>query len=212
MVGTFNSRYTYTKRGINYICNDVPADLRHHYTKLRIVQSLRTKSPIRAKHSAQSLVARLQDYWFNLRLKEAQIPASHLLLQAPNKDRDLAMPTIAEALELYQRVKGEGRVKTFFTHSSRSIAYLEKCLGCRPLNQYTSADAGIFRDWLRNRELSNASVQRNFTIIKAVVNFTIQELGLECRNAFTGVYLAPNENKTKRQPLSAGQIELLQHY
>ena len=70
---TFNSRYTYTKRGINYICNDVPADLRHHYTKLRIVQSLRTKSPIRAKHSAQSLVARLQDYWFNLRLKEAQM-------------------------------------------------------------------------------------------------------------------------------------------
>jgi integrase len=210
MVGTFNPKYTYTKRGIYYFCKDVPADLRHHYTKLRIVQSLRTKSSTRAKHAAQSLVTRLEDYWFNLRLKEAQIPASHLLRQAPSKDRDLSIPTIVEALELYQRVKGGGRVKTFFTHSSRSIAYLEQCLGCRPLNQYTGADAGIFRDWLRNRELSNASVQRNFTIIKAVVNFTIQELGLECRNAFAGVYLAPDDNKTKRQPLSAGQIAVLQ--
>jgi hypothetical protein len=210
MVGTFNPKYTYTKRGIYYFSKDVPADLRHHYTKLRIVQSLRTKSSTRAKHAAQSLVTRLEDYWFNLRLKEAQIPASHLLRQAPSKDRDLSIPTIVEALELYQRVKGEGRVKTFFSHSSRSINYLTECLGCRPLNQYSSADAGAYRDWLRNRELSNASVQRNFTIIKAVVNFTIQELGLECRNAFAGVYLAPDDNKTKRQPLSAGQIAVLQ--
>lgn len=71
MVDTFNPRYTYTKRGIYYFCKDVPVNLGHH-TKLRIVQSLRTKSPIRATHSAQSLVARLQDYWCNLRLKEAQ--------------------------------------------------------------------------------------------------------------------------------------------
>ena len=42
----------------------MPVDLRHRYATLRIVQSLRTKSPIRAKHSAQSLVARLEDYWF----------------------------------------------------------------------------------------------------------------------------------------------------
>jgi hypothetical protein len=49
MVGTFNPKYTYTKRGIYYFCKDVPADLRHHYTKLRIVQSLRTKSSTRAK-------------------------------------------------------------------------------------------------------------------------------------------------------------------
>jgi hypothetical protein len=122
MVGTFNPKYAYPKRGIYYFCKDVPVDLRHHYKRLRIVQSLRTKSPIRAKHSAQSLVSRLEDYWFNLRLKEAQIPPAHFLRQAPNKDRDLSIPTMVEVLELYQRVKGEGRVKTFFTHSSRSIA------------------------------------------------------------------------------------------
>ena len=65
MVGTFNPRYTYTKRGIYYFYKDVPVDLRHHYTKLRIVKSLRTKSPIRAKHSAWRLVARCVHWrWF----------------------------------------------------------------------------------------------------------------------------------------------------
>ena len=62
MLGTFNPRYTYSKRGIYYFCKNVPVDLRHYDATLRIVQSLRTKSPIRAKHSAQSLVARLEDY------------------------------------------------------------------------------------------------------------------------------------------------------
>ena len=45
MVDTFNPRYTYTKRGIYYFCKDVPVNLGHH-TRLRIVQSLRTKSPM----------------------------------------------------------------------------------------------------------------------------------------------------------------------
>ena len=107
----------------------MPADLRHHYTKLRIVQSLRTKSSTRAKHAAQSLVTRLEDYWFNLRLKEAQIPAAHLLRQAPNKDRDLAMPTIAEALELYQRVKGEGRFRLSLATAVEALTTLQSVLG-----------------------------------------------------------------------------------
>ena len=122
MVDTFNPRYTYTKRGIYYFCKDVPTDLRRYYTKQRIVQSLRTKSPARAKHSATVLMARLEDYWLNLRLKEAQIPAAHLLRHAPSQNIDSTLPTIKDALELYQRVKGEGRVKTFFTHSNRSVA------------------------------------------------------------------------------------------
>ena len=210
MVGTFNPRYTYTKRGIYYFCKDVPTDLRRYYTKQRIVQSLRTKSPARANHSATVLMARLEDYWLSLRLKEAQIPAAHLLRHAPSQNIDSTLPTIKDALELYQRVKGEGRVKTFFTHSNRSVAYLEQCLGCRSLDQYSSADAATFRDWLRNKDLSTASVQRNFTIIKAMVNFTIQELGLDCRNAFVGVYLAPEDNKKKRQPLTDEQIQALQ--
>ena len=154
-------------------------------------------------------MASLEDYWLDLRLKAPQIPAAHLLRHAPSQNRDSTLPTIKDALALYQRAKGEERVKAFFTHSNRSVAYLEQCLGCRCLNQYFSADAAIFRDWLRNKGLSAASVQRDFTIIEALVNFSIQELGLDCRNTFVGVYLAPEDNK-KRQPPTSEPIQALQ--
>jgi integrase len=45
-----------------------------------------------------------------------------------------------------------------------------------------------------------------------MVSFTINELGLDCRNAFSGVYFAPETDKQKRQPLSIDQIRTLQQH
>ena len=108
---------------------------------------------------SQKLASRLDDYWINLRLREAEIPAAHLLRSIPRKNINSMLPTIDEALELYPRVKGEHKKNTFFTHSKRTIAYLKQFLGSRPLNQYSTADATTFRDWLRKKGLSAASVQ-----------------------------------------------------
>ena len=44
------------------------------------------------------------------------------------------------------------------------------------------------------------------------MSFSINELGLDCRNAFSGVYLAPETDKQKRQPLSVEQIRTLQRH
>ena len=85
---------------------------------------------------SQKLASRLDDYWINLRLREAEIPAAHLLRSIPRKNINSMLPTIDEALELYPRVKGEHKKNTFFTHSKRTIAYLKQFLGSRPLNQY----------------------------------------------------------------------------
>ena len=79
MVDISHPRYTYKKRGVFYFSKSVPTDLRHHYLKPRIIQSLRTKSRPQARYAAQKLASRLDDYWLNLRLKEAEIPAAHLL-------------------------------------------------------------------------------------------------------------------------------------
>ncbi len=190
MVDTFQPKYTYTKRGVYYFSKSIPSDLSRHYFKTRIIQSLRTKSPSQARYVSQKLVSRLDDYWINLRLGEAEIPAAHLLRSTPSQNINSLLPTIDDALDLYLRVKGEHKKNTFFTHSKRTVGYLKKSLGCRPLDQYSTADAATFRDWLRKKGLSSASVQRNFSSLKAMVNFTIQELGLDCRNAFVGVYLA----------------------
>ena len=43
-----------------------------------------------------------------------------------------------------------------------------------------------------------------------MVNFTILELGLDCRNPFSGVYLAFENSTYKRQPLTTQQIKQLQ--
>ena len=40
-----------------------------------------------------------------------------------------------------------------------------------------------------------------------MVNFAIQELGLECRNVFTGVYSAYENSSEKRQPIATSQIK-----
>ena len=87
---------------------------------------------------------------------------------------------------------------------------MEECLGCRSLDQYSSADAAFLRDWLRKRGLSTSSIQRNFSNVKALVNFCIKEVGLNCRNAFAGVYLASDEELQQRQPLSSEQIRRVQ--
>ncbi len=210
MVDISHPRYTYKKRGVFYFSKSVPTDVRHHYLKPRIIQSLKTKSQAQARYAAQKLVSRLDDYWSTLRIKEADIPASHLLRSVPSQNIHSTLPTITDALDLYHRVKGHNKRTTFFTHSKRSVDYLIKCLGCRSLDQYSSADAATFRDWLRNRGLSVASVQRNFNSLKAMINFAIQELGLECRNAFTGVYLAYESSSEKRPPIATSQIKLLQ--
>jgi integrase len=157
-----------------------------------------------------TLAVRLEDYWLSLRLKKADVPAAHLLKVVPSQNPNSVLPTIQDALELYLRVKGRNKRKPFFTHSERSVNYLEECLGCRSLDQYSSADAALFRDWLRKRGLSTSSIQRNFFNVKALVNFCIKELGLNCRNAFTGVYLFPEEDFQKRQPLSLQQIGRVQ--
>ena len=83
------------------------------------------------------------------------------------------------------------------------------CLGSRPLDCYSSADAATFRQWLSEKGLGSTSVIRVFSVIKAIVNFCIKEQGLDCKNAFSGVYL-PSENNKKRYPIKDTKLKRLQ--
>jgi site-specific recombinase XerC len=130
-------------------------------------------------------------------------------LVVPRKQLDSTFPTIEEALETYLTVKGEGKSKLFFSHSKRNISYVVSCLGLRPLDCYSTADAATFRQWLKGRGLSNTSLVRIFGVVKAVVNFCIKEQGLDCKNAFSGVYL-PAESNKKRMPIKNGKLKDLQ--
>lgn len=201
--------YTYLKDGIYYFSKSVPVDLRHHYLKPRIIQSLRTKSYGQAKLASKMMASKLDDYWLKLRLKNIEIPAAHLLVS--NDDISQSdLPTIDDAMELYLEIKGRDKNKTFVRSTKRNIGYLKSCLGARALDQYTTADAAKLRQWLLDKQLSSGSLKRIFGNIKAIVNFTIQEQGLDIRNSFAGIYLPSNEGTIKRHPISDSNIRKLQ--
>ncbi len=200
--------YTYIKGGIYYFSKVVPQDLAALYAKPRIIKSLRTKSLSHARAASRSLLARLEDYWLGLRLQRTDVPAAHLLV-VPKAQLDSVFPTLADALELYLAVKGQSKGKLFFSHARRNISYVIACLGSRPLDCYSSADAATFRQWLTDKKLSNTSLARIFGVVKAVVNFSIKEQGLECKNAFSGVYI-PAENNKKRYSVKGKELKSLQ--
>ena len=203
-------QYTYTKRDVYYFSKVIPSDIRHHYSKPRITQSLKTKSTQKAASAAKLLSGRLDDYWLGLRLKQIDIPASHLLVDVTDDNTISNLPTIDEALATYLDIKGRGKSALFFSHTKRSIKYLRQCLGSRSLDKYSSADAAKLRDWLAKRGLSTASIQRNFSCIKAVFNLVILEQGLDCSNAFRGVYLHSDSSSKKRKPIPIARLKSLQ--
>ena len=196
-------KYTYLKDNNFYFSRSVPVDLRCFYTKPRIVQSLKTNSLLRAKTASKVFASKLDDYWLGLRLKSIEVPAAHLLVADGNAS---SLPTIEESLEVYFAVKGVGRPKLFFTTAQRYIGYLIECLGNRSIDQYTSKDATVLREWLINKGLSNSSLQRVFSGIKAVINFVTLEQGLECQNAFAKVYLPSNTDAKKRHAINSSNM------
>ena len=203
-------QHTYTKRDVYYFSRVIPSDLRNHYTKPRIIQSLKTKSAHRASVASKMLSSKLDDYWLGLRLKQMDVPASHLLVSGAKVNLESKLLNIEEALQVYMSVKGVGKGELFFRHTKRSIRYLIDCLGCRSIDQYTSEDAAKLRDWFVARGLASASIQRNFGSIKAVVNFVILEKGLDCSNPFNGVYLHSDNSSKKRKPIPLDKLKILQ--
>ena len=196
-------KYIYLKDNNFYFSRSVPVDLRCFYTKPRIVQSLKTNSLLRAKTASKVFASKLDDYWLGLRLKSIEVPAAHLLVVVGSAS---SLPTIEESLEVYFAVKGVGRPKLFFTTAQRYIGYLIECLGNRSIDQYTSKDATVLREWLIKKGLSNSSLQRVFSGIKAVINFVTLEHGLECQNAFAKVYLPSNTDAKKRHAINPSNM------
>jgi integrase len=120
------------------------------------------------------------------------------------------IPTIEDALNLYLDLKGVGRGELFFRAARRNVRYLVTALGLKTLDKYTTTDASRLREWLlKEQQISTSSVARVFASIKAMTNFAINELGLEIRNPFSGVYIPPSDAQ-KRHAISIENIRKIQ--
>ena len=209
--------HTFVRNGYYYFSRRVPSDLRDHYSYHRIVQGLRTTSPQKAKVQASITAAKLEAYWSQMRLAKSDVIGLSLVRDSSSSSQEVASnqpqtncPSLLDALEVYLEQKGKGRPKTFRVAAERSCNYLIGLCGNKPLSHYTRQDALQFRDWLVARGLTGSSITRNFSYLKAVINFALSEYALDIRNPFVGVYHDRSAGVLVRKPIPIEAIRNVQ--
>jgi hypothetical protein len=204
------AHYLWLKGETYYFNRRVPKDMQAQYKASRIVICLRTSRKDQAIRAARSIAQRLEDYWLSLRLANIDVPAFHLLSSEPKKLSKPDYDSLSQALELYLRLKGVSKDKTFHRGAERNIKSVIELLGDRPLDEYSSSDAANYRDYLLKKGLTTNSVKRNFSYIRSIINLCIQEHGLDCKNAFSRVYLPDLDDSKKRMPIPIESIRQIQ--
>ena len=118
--------------------------------------------------------------------------------------------TIADALNLYVRLKGAGRGKVFTRTAERNVGYLIESIGETPLSDIKPTDAGKFRDHLIAKGLSPSSVKRVMASVKAMYNLGAKELGVTNPNPFTGIFIPDDGTIIERLPVPLDVIRAIQ--
>ena len=203
-------QYVYQRGTTYYFVRRVPKDVQEYYKSSRIVICLKTSRKDRAIRFGMSIAQRLEDYWLSLRLSKLDIPALHLLRDEPLSASTSSSMTLSEALELYLRLKGNNKDKIFHRGAERNMQSVIDVLGDRPVDEYASSDAASYRDYLLKKGLTTNSVKRNFSTIRSIINLCIQEHGLDCKNAFSRVYLPDLDDSKKRKPIPIENIRQIQ--
>ena len=205
-------KYTHShlsvRSGIFYFVRRIPVDVRQHYKADRISLSLRTRVISKAVRAAQSINQRLEDYWLVLRLQQIDILAINLVRESPAESQPSI--NLSEARDLYLKLKGPGRDKTFFMGAHRNIGYVIKVLGNHSVTAYSSTDAAKFHDWLIDRGMAKNTVSRIFSTVRAVINLAIKEHGLSGLNGFAGTFMPDGLRVKKRKPIPSNTIEYIQ--
>ena len=211
--------HTFQKDGIYYFNRRVPAVLRKHYTSSRISYSLRTRSKSVAASRAVRAAGQLDEYWFYLRSQDAELPGKHLLkMQGQHRPNQIppqhgvkaANLSLSEGVEVYLRLKGAGKGKTFIRAAQRSCGYLIDVCGDKPIDTYLKSDANAFRDALVKRGMAGSSITRIFGTVRSVINFASSEEGIDFNNPFGNVYFDRSAGVGERMPISVEDIRRVQ--
>jgi integrase len=203
-----NPTYVFLKGNTYYFNRHVPFDVRSYYKSNRVILCLKTKRRFEALRAAKSIAQRLEDYWLSLRMSNSDIPGLHLIRNNLQTTTNSSCMKLSEALEVYLKLKGVNKDKTFYMGAKRNIKYVIDLLGDRPLDNYSSSDAASFRDYLLKKKLTVSSVKRNFSTIKSIINLAIQEHGLDINNPFSKTYMPDLDDKQIRESIP---IEAIKH-
>jgi len=206
-VQTKTNHYTYKRDGVYYYSRRVPLDLQDQYSTKRIVVSLRTKSKQAALSSSYHLSHDLDGFWSSIRIKRI---TNNLVSQPIQSSTNKSNFNMEQARDYYLKLKGHNKPNIFHQVANRNTRYIIEALGNKDLSEYTSVDAGTFRDYLLNRGLVSSSVRRVFSSIKSIISLSIKEMGLNIVNPFLGVYIPDLDDIKERQPIPLQTINKIQ--
>ena len=201
-------KHTIIKRSYYYYRRRVPAILQSEYIKNVILISLNTRCHKVARKLSQAMTSKLDKLWAEMRLNILELPAHHLLLSYV--DNVVTIPTLSEALELYLRMKGVGKSKTFYRTCERSIGKLTTFAGDKPLDKYKRSDANGLRDLLLDEGLAPQSIKRMMSVINAVVNVSINEHSMTIPKVFSGIEYGSMNQVNRRLPIPINNIRKVQ--
>jgi integrase len=111
------------------------------------------------------------------------------------------LPLISEALETYIELKGKDKSPNFESSVRRSVTYLIDALGDKPIDLYSRKDALFMRDAFISRNLSVASIKRNFNNINALTGLVCKELGYPASATFRGLFFREAGVQNQRLPV-----------
>ena len=203
-----SDKYVTCSNGIYYFIRRVPTDLSDQYRSNKIKLSLRTRNSSKANRCARSITQRLDDSWLGLRLQKLDIPAMNLIRMDIN-DTDNGF-RLSDALDLYLKLKGIDKDKTFIRTANRNTEYVIQVLGNKSVTAYSSSEAAQFRDWLINKGMGKSTVKRVFSSIRSIINLAIKEHGLEGTNGFLGTFIPDGLRQTTRKPIPIEVIKDIQ--
>mgnify|MGYP003976107269 FL=1 len=206
---TKSPHYLYRRNGTYYFTRQVPSDLQTRFNKNRVVISLRTPSEHKAINSANKLADRLETYWNTLRLELFHTKELKLSFLDNEKVKSEKLK-LSEALDVYIKLKGKGKDKLFYQTAKRNVSYTIECFGNVDINSLKPIDAGKYRDFLFNKGLSTSSVRRVFSSINAVINISINEIGINMINPFSGTFIPDDNKKKTRLPIPIENIRNIQ--
>ena len=200
------AKHLFQKRGVYYFERRIPTDLTAYYNTPKLIRSLKTKNPQQACKLASCLAQRLDNPWAGLRSDTLSAFFCGQQATPPTVITSHCAITMQDALTDYLRHKGRGKGERFRRYAERSVGYLIKVAGDKPLSSYTRADANTLRDMLIKRGLVASSIKRNFEVVRAVFNVTVKEAGLELVNPFSQVILSGAKQGRVRPAIPADVI------
>ena len=200
--------YLHRRGAVYQYIRRIPCDIRSHYKTDQLYFSLRTRSRTSANRIAKSLTQKLDDYWLGIRLQKIDIPKIAVIGFDNSSHKN--GPALSQATQLYLNLKGAGKSKTFKQAAIRNSNYVIDLLGDRNIGDYSTADAGKFRSWLLERQLTVSSIRRVFGTIRSIINLGINEYGLSCNNGFSKIYLPAETHTNSRKAIPISNIRNIQ--